>query len=86
MAKFNNLLIFRKIISKYKENQMRRKLNGTHQLPVYADDTNLLGDNIDNINKNTETLIDTSKVASLEVNTEKQAHVALSSLECRARS
>jgi hypothetical protein len=29
------------------------KLNGTHQFLAYADDTNLLGDNIDTIKKNT---------------------------------
>jgi hypothetical protein len=29
------------------------KLNETHQLLVYADDVNLLGDIIDDINKNT---------------------------------
>jgi hypothetical protein len=33
------------------------KLNGTHQLLVYADDMNLLGDNIDTIKKNMKTLI-----------------------------
>jgi hypothetical protein len=33
------------------------KLNGTHQLHAYADDVNLLGDNIDTIKKNTETLM-----------------------------
>jgi hypothetical protein len=41
--------------------QMGLKLNGTHQLLVYVDDVNLLGDNIDIIKKNTETLIDASK-------------------------
>jgi hypothetical protein len=42
------------------------KLNRTHQLLAYADDVNLLEDNIDAINKNTETLIiDTSKEVGL---------------------
>jgi hypothetical protein len=36
------------------------KLNGTHQLLVYKDDVNLLGDSIDVIKKNMETLIDAS--------------------------
>jgi hypothetical protein len=37
------------------------KLNGTHQLLVYADDVNLLVDNTDTTKKNAETLIDASK-------------------------
>jgi hypothetical protein len=37
------------------------KLNGTHQMLVYADDVNILGDDIDTIKKNTRTLIDASK-------------------------
>jgi hypothetical protein len=40
---------------------MGLKLNGTHQLLAYADDVNLLWDNIGTIKKNTETLIDASK-------------------------
>jgi hypothetical protein len=54
------------------------KLNGTHQLLAYADDVNLLGDNIDNINKNTETIIDSSKEVSLEINVEKTKCMLLS--------
>jgi hypothetical protein len=41
------------------------KLNGTHQLLAYADDVNLLGDNIATTNKNAETLIDASKEVGL---------------------
>jgi hypothetical protein len=41
------------------------KLNGTHQLLAFADDVNLLGDNIETINRNTETLTDTSKEVGL---------------------
>jgi hypothetical protein len=40
-------------IRKAQENQAGLKLNGTHQLLAYADDANLVGDNIDTINKNT---------------------------------
>jgi hypothetical protein len=58
---------------------MGLKLNGTHQLLVYADDVNLLGDNIDTIKRNTQTLIDASKKIGLEVNTEKTKYMLLSS-------
>jgi hypothetical protein len=47
------------------------ELNGTHQLFVYVDDASLLGDNIDTIKKNKQTLIDISREVGLEVNTEK---------------
>jgi hypothetical protein len=56
-------------IRKVQEIQLRLKLNGSHQLLVYADDVNLLGDNIDTIKKNTQTLIDASREVGLEVNT-----------------
>jgi hypothetical protein len=62
-------------IRKVQENQLRLKLNGTHQLLVYADDVNLLGDNTDTIKKNTETLIDE---VALEVNAEKTKYMLLS--------
>jgi hypothetical protein len=41
-------LCFRIAIRQVQENQVGLKLNGTHQLLAYADDVNLLGDNIDN--------------------------------------
>jgi hypothetical protein len=53
------------------------KTNGTHQLLVYADDANLLGDNIDTVKKSTQTLIDASKEVGLEVNAEKIKYLLL---------
>jgi hypothetical protein len=55
-------------IRKVQENQVGLKLNGTRQFLAYADDVNLLGDNIDTTEKNTETLIDASKEVGLEIN------------------
>jgi hypothetical protein len=43
------------------ENQVGLKLNSILQLLVYADNMNLLEDNIDTIKKNTQPLIDASK-------------------------
>jgi hypothetical protein len=64
-------------IRKVQENQVRLKLSGTHQLLVYADDVNLLGDNIDVIKENTGTPIDASKKVDVEVNTEKTKYMLL---------
>jgi hypothetical protein len=54
------------------------KLNGTRQLLAYADDVTLLGDNIDTIKKNTETLIDASKEVGLQINVDKPKYMLLS--------
>jgi hypothetical protein len=48
-------------IRKVKEKRIWLKLKRTCQLLIYADDVNLLGDNIHTIKKNTEILIDDSK-------------------------
>jgi hypothetical protein len=74
-------------IRKVQENQVGLKLNGTHQLLAYADDVNLLGDNIDTINKNTETLIDASKEGwSRSKRRENEVYVGVSGPECRLNS
>jgi hypothetical protein len=54
------------------------ELNGTHQLLVYADDMNLLGDNTDAMKKNKDTLTGATKKVGLEVNLEKTKYMLLS--------
>jgi hypothetical protein len=68
------LFNFTYIIGNVQENQAGPKLNGTHQLQVYAEDVNLLGDNIDTTNNKPETLIDAI---------EEVVREAVSSPECR---
>jgi hypothetical protein len=64
-------------INSVQENRERLKLNGTHQLLAYADDVNIVGDNIDTIQKNTKAPLDGSKVG-LEVNPEKSKYMLVS--------
>jgi hypothetical protein len=52
---------------KVHENQVGLKLSWTHQLLVYADDVNLLSDNIDTIKKKHGNLIEVTKQVGLEV-------------------
>jgi hypothetical protein len=44
-------------IRSVQENQEGLILNGTHQLLAYADDVNIVGENIDNIQRNTKNII-----------------------------
>jgi hypothetical protein len=60
-------------IGKVQENQVGLKLNVTHQLLLYADDVNLLGDN--RYHKEKHTNSDTSKVVGLAVNTEETKYI-----------
>jgi retron-type reverse transcriptase len=53
-------------IRKIEANKESLKLNGTHELLVYADDANILGGSIHTIRKNTEALLIASKEIGLE--------------------
>jgi hypothetical protein len=65
-------------IRRVQENQESLKLNGTHQLLIYADDVNTLGVSVHAIKKNTEALVVASKKIDLEVYAERIKHVVMS--------
>ncbi|KAJ4451276.1 hypothetical protein ANN_02737 [Periplaneta americana] len=53
------------------DNRESLELNGLHQLLVYADDVNMLGENPQTIRENTDILFEAIKTIGLEVNPEK---------------
>jgi len=54
------------------------KLNGIHQLLVYADDVNISGGSIHTVRGNTEAIVATSKKAGVEVNADKTKYMVMS--------
>jgi hypothetical protein len=58
-------------------NQDGLKLNGTHQLLVYADDVNISGGSLNTMKKNTENLIVDIKEIGLEVNDDKTKYTVM---------
>jgi len=65
-------------IRRFQINQDGLKLNGTHQLLVYADDVNILGGSAHTLKKNAEALVFVSKEIRLEVNPDKTKETIMS--------
>ncbi|KAJ4434405.1 hypothetical protein ANN_22966 [Periplaneta americana] len=65
MAKCVQIVVGRKV------NREDLELNGLHQLLVYADEVNMLGENPQTITEDTEILLEGSKAIGSEVNPEK---------------
>ena len=61
--------------------RVQEDMNGKYRLLVYADDVNMLGENLQTIRENTEIFIKASKDILLEVNSENTKYVITSRQE-----
>ena len=68
-------------IRRVQVNQDGLKLNGTHQLLVYANYVNILRGSVHTVRENAKTLIVASKEIELEVNADKTRYMVMSQYE-----
>jgi hypothetical protein len=73
-------------IRRVQVNQDGLKLNGTHQLLVYAYDVNILAGSVHTTEKNTEALVVASKKSGLKVNADKTKYMVTSRDQNAGRS
>jgi hypothetical protein len=73
-------------IRRVQVNQDGLKLNGTHQILLYAVGVNILGGGVHTIKKNAEALLVASKETRLEVNANETRYGHVSRSECRTKS
>jgi len=67
-------------------NQGGLKLNGAHQLFVYADDVSILGGIVNTVKQNTEALVVASEEIGLQVNAVKLKYMVMSGDQNAGRS
>jgi hypothetical protein len=65
-------------IMNVQENQVGLELDWTHQLLVYEVDVNCLGDSINTIKENTESLLEAGRDFGIEINAEKSKYMIMS--------
>ena len=53
------------------------KLNGTHQLLIYADDVSIMGGSVHTIKKNEEALVLANKEIGLDINADKTKYMVM---------
>jgi len=73
-------------VRRLRVNQDSLKLNGSHQLLVYADDVNRLGGSVHTLKKKAETLVVAHKETGLEVNADKTKYMVMSRDQNAGRS
>ncbi|KAJ4431125.1 hypothetical protein ANN_19720 [Periplaneta americana] len=74
----NNMSDLEYAIRKVQDNRQGLELDGLHQLLVYVDDVNMLGENPQTIRENADILVEASKAIRLEVNPEKTKYMIMS--------
>ena len=64
-------------IRKVQETNLELDMNGTHQLLAYADDVNILGDDIRTVGRNIDVLLNACKDIGLVVNIRKTKYMEI---------
>ena len=72
---FNYVLEY--AVRKVQETNLGQDMNGTHQVLAYADDVNLIGDDIRTIERNADVLLNACKDIGLVVNTGKTKYMEI---------
>ena len=64
-------------IRRVQDTNLELDMNGTHQVLAYADDVNLIGDDIRTIERNADVLLNACKDIGLALNTGKTKYIEI---------